>query len=363
MLITCWSCKGGAGTTVAAAALALLLGAEAGPTLLVDLGGDLPATLGLAEPAAGLTTWAGGEGRPAEGETAEQVGGLRGVPEREAGGRSGPSERAVVEARGSWGGRGGLAGLEIEAGPGVRLLPRGPGVLGDGLGPALVRALGGRDRVVVDAGRLDACGAAADLAVAASTSLLVLRPCFLALRRAVAAPVRASGVVVVDEPQRVLGPNDIEAALGLPIVAFVPWDPAVARRVDAGVLGSSLPRGMARALRRVTGAPEAATPARTGFRVVPGGLPNDLAGGERLPLGGPDGRARLAVVASSVGGPDPSGAASAAGGGGTPPLPRAERAAGAYGAGSDRAGGGRPADTRPTTNGGRPHGAPPEGAA
>ena len=216
MLITCWSSKGGSGTTVVAAALAGLLAADAGDALLVDLGGDLPAVLGLPDPPEGLTTW--------------RVGGP---------GTSGSSAR--------------LRRIEVDAGGGVRLLPRGPGLLGAEVGPALAQALGERERVVVDAGVIGTAGTAPalDLAAAATRSLLVLRPCFLALRRAVAAPIRGSGVVLVDEPQRVLGRGDIQAALGVPVLAVVPWDPAVARRVDAGLLGAALPRAVARALREV----------------------------------------------------------------------------------------------------------------
>jgi len=202
VLITCWSSKGGSGTTVVAAALAHLLAAEAGGAVLVDRGGDLPAALGLPEPHQGLTGW--GEG---------------------------------VD----------LNRLAVEAGPGLRLVPRGPGPLADGSG--LAAALGGQGTVVVDAGVLSAAGVGLELALAATTSLLVVRPCFLALRRAVAAPLRPSGVVLVEEPHRALGRSDVEAALGIPVVAVVPWDPAVARRVDAGLLGTSLPRTMARALR------------------------------------------------------------------------------------------------------------------
>lgn len=207
MLVTCWSSKGGSGTTVVAAALATLLAAGAGSALLVDLGGDLPAVLGLPEPVAGLTGWAGGS----------------------------------------------VSGLEVEAEPRLRLVPRGAGDLPVTTGPALAAALAERGVVVVDAGVVGGASSgevALDLALAATASLLVLRPCFLALRRAVAAPLRPSGVVLVDEPSRVLGPADVEAALGVPLVAVVPWDPSVARRVDAGLLGSSLPRNLARALRR-----------------------------------------------------------------------------------------------------------------
>jgi len=212
VLITCWSSKGGSGTTVVAAALAHLLAVDAGAALLVDLGGDLPAALGLPEPYEGLTSWT--EGSDPNGLT--------------------------------------LNRLAIEAGPGLRLVPRGPGPLADGSGVALAAALAGQGAVVVDAGVLSAAGPGLELALAASTSLLVLRPCFLALRRAVAAPLRPSGVILVDEPHRSLGPTDVESALGIPVVAVVPWDPAVARRVDAGLLGTGLPRTMARALERIS---------------------------------------------------------------------------------------------------------------
>src|SRR4029077_15627189 len=93
-------------------------------------------------------------------------------------------------------------------------------------------------------------GSPAGLAVAgvASLSLLVVRPCFLALRRAAAAPVRPSPVVLVDEPGRSLGRRDVEDALGAPVRAEVRWDPAVARSVDAGLLSTRLPRTLERAL-------------------------------------------------------------------------------------------------------------------
>ncbi len=222
MLITCWSSKGGSGTTVVAAALAHLLAADAGAALLVDLGGDLPAALGLPEPYEGLTSWT-------EGSDPNCLGLDSLARNRLA-----------------------LDHLAIEAGPGLRLVPRGNGPLADGSGTALAAALAGQGTVVVDAGVLSATGPGLELALAASTSLLVLRPCFLALRRAVAAPLRPSGVILVDEPHRALGPTDVEAALGIPVVAVVPWDPAVARRVDAGLLGAGLPRTMARSLERIS---------------------------------------------------------------------------------------------------------------
>ena len=50
-MIVCWSVKGGSGTTVITAALSLMLGARSNDgACVVDLAGDLPATLGMAEP-------------------------------------------------------------------------------------------------------------------------------------------------------------------------------------------------------------------------------------------------------------------------------------------------------------------------
>src|SRR5947209_5309133 len=57
MLISCWSVKGGSGTTVIAAAIALAL-ARSMPTTLVDFGGDVPTVLGLPDPEGfGLADW------------------------------------------------------------------------------------------------------------------------------------------------------------------------------------------------------------------------------------------------------------------------------------------------------------------
>ena len=79
---------------------------------------------------------------------------------------------------------------------------------------------------------------------AGHTSLLVVRPCYLALRRVVTAGVTPSAVVVVHEPGRALTPKDISRAVGAPVVAEVPFDPAIARAVDAGLLATRLPRSL-----------------------------------------------------------------------------------------------------------------------
>jgi len=217
LLYACWSPKGGSGTTVVAAALGVLL-ARAAPSgaLLADLAGDLPTALGLTVPPTGI-----------------------GLADWLAAGPDVPDDA--------------LARLEVDAGARLRLLPwrGGHGAPGTepGRGAALAAALSRDPRaVVVDCGT---AGTDAGLAVAASAtvSLLVIRPCYLALRRALEAPLRPSGVVLVAEEGRSLGRADVEDVLGVPVRAEIRVDPAVARAVDAGLLAGRLPRGLERALR------------------------------------------------------------------------------------------------------------------
>ena len=214
MLIACWSVKGGSGTTVVAATLALLH-ARAAPdgAVIADLVGDIPAALGIPEPAGpGLAAWlAAGDDVGADALT------RLGVP---------IATGLVVLAAGE---------------------PASPERPGRGAALAAALAQDGRT-VVIDAGS-SPTGAALDVAASAAVSLLVVRPCFLALRRAVAAPVRPSGVVLVREPGRSLGRREVEDVLQVPVCAEVDLEPAVARAVDAGLLAARLPRSLARALR------------------------------------------------------------------------------------------------------------------
>ena len=212
MLVACWSVKGGSGTTVVAAALGVLLASAApGGASLVDLGGDLPAALGVPDPPGpGVGEWLA----------------------------AGPEVAGDALRR-----------IEVEVAPGLRLVPRGEAPLPPAGGERLAAALAGNGHVVVDCGPPGA-GAGLDVAGVAGLSLLVLRPCYLALRRALAAPVRPSGVILVREHGRALGRSDVETVLGVPVRAEVAWDAAVARHVDAGLLVGSLPRALERALRR-----------------------------------------------------------------------------------------------------------------
>ena len=206
----CWSVKGGSGTTVVAASLALLSSLD---STLVDLAGELPAVLGLPDPPGqGVTDWLASD--------------------------------APAPA---------LADLTVTVDRATDLVPRGSGTLdrGSPRWPELLAWLRGRPNAIIDAGT----GPPPDELVGDGVrSLLVTRGCFLALRRAVAAPRRPDGVVLVAEPGRSLRAAEVTRAVGAPVVATVSVDPAVARAVDAGLLVARLPRVLQRELRALTDA-------------------------------------------------------------------------------------------------------------
>lgn len=201
----CWAAKGGSGTTVVSAGLALV---SEPPTVLIDMAGDLPAALGLGQMGdTGLGDWL------ATDTPAEQ-----------------------------------LADLTTEIASGVHLLTRGSGPL-DGarerLDELLDHLAGTYRHVVIDAGTTDPDPL---LAERADRRLLVTRACYLALRRALGQHIRPTGVVLVSELGRALRPVDVEAAIGAPIVADIAVDPSIARAVDAGLLAARLPRVLRRDL-------------------------------------------------------------------------------------------------------------------
>jgi MinD-like ATPase involved in chromosome partitioning or flagellar assembly len=221
MVIACWSAKGGSGTTVVAVSLARMSAdARASGALLIDLAGDAPAALGVPEPdGPGIAEWLrAGDDVPADG----------------------------------------LARIEHDVGNGLGLVCRGVGWLADPARAEVLAAVLAADRrtVIIDCGRVGPPTSAESaevtrvLAATAMHSLLVVRPCYLALRRAVAMSFRPSGVVVVNEQGRALEPDDIEEILQVPVVAVVQHDPSIGRAVDAGLLGARVPTALAKALRR-----------------------------------------------------------------------------------------------------------------
>jgi hypothetical protein len=223
LLIALWSATGGSGTSVFTAACALVLArqardaGQASGVRVADLAGDLPAVFGLgADPDVGLADW------------------LDAGPE------------APTEA---------LDRLLGEVAPGVALLPRGRGPrIATALpaaesGAALAVALGlGSSPVLVDCGTAREPATRAVVEVA-DVAIVVLRGCYLALRRAVHAPPleHTAGVVLLEEAGRSLGANEIGEVLDLPVLARIPVKDTIARAVDAGVLPTRLPEPLARA--------------------------------------------------------------------------------------------------------------------
>ena len=222
MLLALWSPKGGSGTSVLAAACALVLGRRDGARL-ADLDGDQPALFGLgADPPTGLADW------------------LAAGPE------------APTDA---------LERLAVEAVSGVALIPRGAAerpiapVPAAEAGAALAVALrDGPVTTVADLGLAESPAARAMVEVA-DVSLVVVRGCYLTLRRAVHAPhlARAAGVVLVTEPGRSLGRREVAECLDRRVLAEVPVRAAIARAVDAGLLPVRLPEVLSRPVSEVLG--------------------------------------------------------------------------------------------------------------
>jgi hypothetical protein len=225
---------------VVAAACAVVLAGDRGARL-VDLDGDQPAVLGLApdgREANGRGPWAHESNGHSNGHPNGHRG-PRGVRDWLAVGPQAPADA--------------LGRLAVEAAPGLVLLPRGgaePTTSGES-GAALGVVL--RDAglaVVADCGRADDPAARA-LVEVSDFSVIVIRPCYLALRRAATDELvqTASGIVIVEEPGRALGAREVADVLGVPVLATVPVRAGIARVVDAGVLVARLPDGLARPIR------------------------------------------------------------------------------------------------------------------
>lgn len=197
MIVVCRSVKGGSGTTVTSAALGLLLATRyRGGGYVVDLNGDLPAALGLVEP---------------------------------------------------------HTDSPCDVNASLQLLPRGGTRRGrphDIDWAALAEEVTALNApVVIDAGSLVV---GPELLDVTTLSVLVIRPCYLALRRAShfihRDDFRLNGVIVVNEEGRALTPKDVSTVLRLPVRATINIDPAVARAVDAGLLGSRIPGSLSASL-------------------------------------------------------------------------------------------------------------------
>ena len=217
MVICCWSAKGGAGCSTIATALAIQF-AKAHDTLLIDFGGDAPSLLGVGDPDEGVTDWlAAGSDVPIDA--------LRRL-------------ETPVTDRLSMLARGGANDGDIDSGRGDVLAH----LLQASARPTIV------DVGTVALGEMELSHVARSVCASADDAVLVTRACFLAMQRAQRASVRASAMVVIAEPGRALGRRDLEDALGVAVVASVPFDPAIARTIDAGMLAQRQPRSLRRGL-------------------------------------------------------------------------------------------------------------------
>lgn len=106
--------------------------------------------------------------------------------------------------------------------------------------PALADALPTYDNVVRDGERGDA-------------TYLVTQACYLAIRRVVHSGEQYDGIILINQPGRALGENDVARAIGAPVVATIAHDPSIARLVDAGLLAGRPPMRATAALRHMVG--------------------------------------------------------------------------------------------------------------
>ena len=211
-MIVCWSLKGGSGTTVVSAALALTLAQRNNAVVrIVDLAGDIPSALGIAEPSGeGVINWLQQQREP-------------------------------------------IQSLQIPVTARVSLIPRGNGSLmhhditSEHCNTLAAELDTSNELTVVDAGS----GHIPQLINNATTSLLVIRPCYLALRKAAHLSVKPHGIVLIYEPGRSLGKRDVESVVGAPVLVELPLDPTIARCVDAGLLASRIPTMLSQHLAHV----------------------------------------------------------------------------------------------------------------
>jgi len=202
-MYACWSVKGGSGTTVFASALALSLAEQHGEASIIDLCGDVPSVLGMAEPTGrGIRDWLSSPDR----DTQE------------------------------------LFNLRVSATSRLHVIPAGSATSFNDDSLEDLMSTSYSHPVVIDFGLLQPPASIRD---AAHTDWLVVRPCYLALRRAARLHSRPRGVVLMKEPGRALTARDVQSVVGAPVVAELTVEDGVARSVDAGLLATRLPKQLA----------------------------------------------------------------------------------------------------------------------
>lgn len=204
MLVGLWSPKGGSGVSTVTAACALAA-RRSMRTIVVDPWGDLTALLAVRPPSVGWHDLIAASELPLDA----------------------------------------IDRVAVEVDDGLRLVAPGesrcadcdvPSAIANEVGADLREALCAADSmVIVDLGRGE-CGAMHTLAALAGALVCVIRPCYLALRRGLAHPMRggSNGVFVIEEAGRSLTPHDVASTLHLRELGAVRLRPAVARAIDAG---------------------------------------------------------------------------------------------------------------------------------
>ena len=201
--------KGGSGTSVAAAGLAIVSSSTT-RTLLVDLAGDQAAILGLPEPPVGLSDWV----NEMTHHNFDEI--LIDCDNNLFLAPSGSFDFDILTVN-AW----------------------------KNLSQALARKVDDGFNIIIDFGTEEMPLA---LSRFPHQHYIVTRPCYLSLRRAVNLEKSFSGVVVIHEPDRVLTTSDIESVLKMKCVAEVPYSREISRRVDSGLLKSRLPMSLQTAL-------------------------------------------------------------------------------------------------------------------
>lgn len=206
-----YAAKPGQGTTVAAVLLALELSRQTdGPdrVVLADFAGGIDDLLPPQHGTAGIAEWLAGD-------------------------RTAAGLDSMVEP--------------LDGRLGLLRSGRGPWPNPEGGAAAVLAGWLAERHVVIDAGTLaadphsggtPARKLAREVALQAEQRILVTQPCRLALTRAAAgAPLPApDSVVVVSQPDRRLGTEDVEQAVGRPVAAAIPWSSHIAAAADAGEL-------------------------------------------------------------------------------------------------------------------------------
>ncbi len=190
--------KGGNCTTVTATAYALLMAAQGTNTVLIDLCGDVPAAAGMAEPTTpGVNDWL--------------------------------SESSLSDAQA-------LVTLGTPFDNGLVVVHRGSSfVEGQPRWSDLANAITTLPmNIVIDAGITFLPD---ELRRAVTHVTMVVKPCYLSLRRA-SRMQRPTQLFVVCEESRALTIKDVGHVLGMPVTCEIPYTSAISRAVDAGMLPS-----------------------------------------------------------------------------------------------------------------------------